>query len=123
MCRPLVAAILVLTLAACSDARLADRPEGAVRGYGAGTVVVADAGGLDRVNPLVATDRGSREVNRYMLFLPLVEPDVYGRYSTRSAEAWTLEEYREFVFRIRREVRWQAGAPTTAHDVAFTYMR
>lgn len=123
MCRPLVAAILVLTLAACSDARLADRPEGAVRGYGAGTVVVADAGGLDRFNPLVATDRWTREVNRYMLFLPLVEPDGNGGYSPRLAEAWSPEGDSAIVFRIRREVRWQDGAPTTAHDVAFTYMR
>src|SRR5690606_42109987 len=114
MCRPLVAAIRVLTLAACSDARLADRPEGAVRGYGAGTVVVANAGGLERFNPLVATDRWTREVNRYMLFLPLVEPDGNGGYAPRLAEAWAPEGDRGIVVRSRRAVGWHGGGAATA---------
>lgn len=125
MFRPSVAAALVLygILAACSEARQVERPDASEFGLDPGTLVMVDAGGLGRFNPLVATDRWTREVNRFMLFLPLLELDGSGGYSPRLAESWEPEGDSVIVFRVRRDVRWQDGAPTTAHDVAFTFSR
>ncbi|MEJ2187325.1 MAG: ABC transporter substrate-binding protein [Gemmatimonadota bacterium] len=74
-------------------------------------------------NPLVAADVYSQEMNRSLLFLPLLrfgadlslEPDL--------AESWAEEGDTAAVFHLRRDVRWQDGRLVTASDAVFTIQR
>jgi peptide/nickel transport system substrate-binding protein len=90
--------------------------------YG-GTVVIATNADLDLMNGLVAGERYAQEVNSFMLFLPLLRhgPDL--DYEPVLAESWETEGDTAFVFRLRRDVRWHDGVPTTATDVVFTFER
>jgi peptide/nickel transport system substrate-binding protein len=88
-----------------------------------GTAVVVYPGAPRVANPLVAADAYSLEVARSLLFLSLLEhgPDLALR--PRLAESWDADGDTAAVFRLRRDVRWTDGAPTTAYDVAFTVER
>ena len=123
--RALVALVLVaLGVAAvgCADAGNGDAGSGDLERVG-GTAVVAFAGGPRTANPLLAADAYSQEVTRSLLFLPLLELGPGLELAPRLAESWTLEDDSTAVFRLRRDVRWADGAPTTAHDVVFTLER
>jgi peptide/nickel transport system substrate-binding protein len=109
-----------LGLAACADrdsTSHASTPQ-----YG-GTVIIAANSDLENLNSLVAGERYTQEVNRYLLFLTLVDygPDL--DYRPVLAESWELIDDTAAVFRLRRDVRWHDGAPTTARDVVFTFLR
>jgi peptide/nickel transport system substrate-binding protein len=59
----------------------------------------------------------------FMMFLPLVafEGDEAGELEPRLAESWQhSDDYREWTFWLRRDVRWHDGQSTTAHDIKFT---
>lgn len=59
----------------------------------------------------------------YLIFLPLValEGDEYGEPQPVLAESWEhSEDYREWTFFLRKDVKWHDGVPMTAHDVKFT---
>ncbi|HSJ09787.1 MAG TPA: ABC transporter substrate-binding protein [Longimicrobiales bacterium] len=113
--------MLALT-AACAD-RDAGQPgadDGPRRG---GTVVVVNNADLDALNSLVTADKYTQEVNRFVLFLPLVS---YGKtldYQPALAERWEMEGDTAVVFHLRRDVRWHDGVQTTARDVVFTFER
>ena len=58
----------------------------------------------------------------YLIFLPLVE-SMYGYQEPQPAlaERWThSEDYREWTFYLRQNVKWHDGVPVTAHDIKFT---
>lgn len=86
-------------------------------------MVIAAGSDLDFANPLVSVDTWTNEVLRYVLFTPLIRygPDL--SYQPALAESWELEGDTAVVFRLRRDVRWHDGRPTSAHDVLFTFER
>ena len=94
--------------------------------YG-GTAVVAAIAGPQTMNAFTATDARSREIQREMLFMPLVRYDARLRPVPWLAERWdtvrVAPDTLALTFRLRRDVRWHDGVPVTAHDVKFTYDR
>jgi peptide/nickel transport system substrate-binding protein len=58
----------------------------------------------------------------YLIFLPLVEGKYgYDEPQPALAERWThSEDYREWTFYLRKDVKWHDGVPVTAHDIKFT---
>jgi peptide/nickel transport system substrate-binding protein len=88
-----------------------------------GTVVIAAGNDIDFANPLVSADALTNEILRYALFLPLVQygPDL--EFEPMLAESWEMIGDTAVVFRLRRDVAWHDGVPTTAHDVLFTFER
>jgi peptide/nickel transport system substrate-binding protein len=59
----------------------------------------------------------------YLLFLPLaaLERDEYGEPQPVLAERWEhSEDYRNWTFFLRKDVRWHDREPVTAHDIKFT---
>jgi len=116
----LCTSLLLVVLAACGDKSSDPTPTAADPQRG-GTVVVVNNSDLENLNSLVSGDKFTQEVNRYMLFLPLVHysPDL--DYIPALAERWELLGDTGVVFHLRRDVRWHDGQPTTARDVVFTY--
>ncbi len=92
----------------------------AVRG---GTLVVVAPSDLDTPNPLVTGDVYTQEVDRYLLYLPLVRYTEDLDYAPALARSWDLEGDSAVVFHLRHDVRWHDGQPVTAADVAFTFQR
>jgi peptide/nickel transport system substrate-binding protein len=94
--------------------------------YG-GTVVIGSYGDLQSMNSLTASDYHSNNIQRYMLFMPLVRYDENVQPQPWLAERWDTVRVHadtiELTFQIRRDIRWHDGQPTTAEDVLFTYER
>lgn len=107
--------VLVLLASACGEGERAPRT--------GGTAVIAYSGGPQAANPLVGTDDYSDAMNRWLLFLPLVQlgPDL--ELEPRLAESWETEGDTAIVFRLRPDVSWSDGRPTTAGDAVFTLER
>ncbi len=56
----------------------------------------------------------------YLMFLPLTDEDEKGERPVL-AERWEhSEDYREWTYFLRKDVRWHDGVPVTAHDIKFT---
>ena len=108
-----LAAGLLVAAAACAD----DAPR---RG---GTIVIAAGSDLDYANPLVAADQWTTDLLRFALFTPLLRHGPELDYEPALAESWEMEGDTAVTFRLRRDVRWHDGEPTTAHDVLFTFQR
>jgi peptide/nickel transport system substrate-binding protein len=113
--------LLAATAAACGDRAGAASDRDPAR-YG-GTVVIANNSDVENLNPLVTGDRYTQEINRYMLFLPLVRYSPELDYEPVLAERWELLGDTGVVFHLRRDVRWHDGVQTTARDVVFTWER
>ncbi|MEJ2238855.1 MAG: peptide ABC transporter substrate-binding protein [Gemmatimonadales bacterium] len=80
------------------------------------TVIVAYPyeGGGDLLGP-------SDDEAMFLVFLPLLRYDEHGNLEGRLASSWEhSDDYREWTYHLRTDVRWQDGAPVTAHDVAYT---
>ncbi|MFN2433407.1 MAG: peptide-binding protein [Gemmatimonadota bacterium] len=123
---PLLAAAL-LALLGCGGggeggSGAGDEPEGEPRR--GGTLVITHPGDFDSMNPLVSTDSDAMEAMRHLLFMTLV---TYGddlNVEPYLAESWEVaDDGLSLTFRIRRDVKWHDGTPTTAEDVLFTYRR
>jgi peptide/nickel transport system substrate-binding protein len=59
----------------------------------------------------------------YLMFLPLVE-SMYGYQDPQPvlAERWEhSEDYTEWIFYLRKDIKWHDGVPVTAHDIKFTF--
>jgi peptide/nickel transport system substrate-binding protein len=99
-------------------------PEG--QRYG-GTAVIGSYGDLQSLNPLTSSDNNSNMIQRDMLFMPLVKYDEDMGIVPWLAESWDTVRVHadslELTWRIRDDVRWHDGRPTTAEDVLFTYER
>jgi peptide/nickel transport system substrate-binding protein len=84
--------------------------------------VLASGSDLESANPVVTVHTMSRQMQRHMLFMPLVRLD-----SALQPEPWLAERWRwnadrtEVVFILRRDLPWHDGVPTTAHDVVVTF--
>jgi peptide/nickel transport system substrate-binding protein len=103
--------VLSLLLVACTtSARPAD------------TIVLASGSDLESANPVVTVHPMSRQVQRHLLFVALVQLDSTLQPAPALAHTWAWEDGgRTLRFRLRTDVRWHDGTPTTAQDVVFTF--
>lgn len=107
---PLLLATILLT-AACGD-------EAPRRGA---TVLFASGADLHSINPLLTDHPLARQVQRYVLLTTLARYDSSLTPRPYLARAWQWSAGgRVLTFRLRTDVRWHDGAPTTARDVAWT---
>jgi peptide/nickel transport system substrate-binding protein len=88
-----------------------------------GAVVIGAGNDLDAANPLVSVDGWTNEILRFALFTPLIRLGEDLDYEPYLAESWEMMGDTAVVFRIRRDVSWHDGTPTTAEDVLFTFER
>ncbi|MGH7475605.1 MAG: ABC transporter substrate-binding protein [Longimicrobiales bacterium] len=118
----LAAALAFGCVAACAE-EPGEARDGALEPRYGGTLVVAGPSDLDHANSLVTAEAYTQQINRFALFLPLVRfaPDL--SLEPALAESWELSGDTAVVFRLRRDVSWHDGVPTTAEDVAFTFTR
>lgn len=115
-----VAAAGLMLVAGCGDS--GDARDGAAPRRG-GTLVIALPTDLGPMNPLVNSDKYGQDVASELLFLPLIRYDSALDYIAALAESWETLGDTGAVFRLRRDVRWHDGEPTTAEDVVFTFER
>ncbi|HEX6135768.1 MAG TPA: ABC transporter substrate-binding protein [Longimicrobiales bacterium] len=113
--------LLLVAAAACAGGD--DTSEAADDAQYGGTVVIVNNSDLRDLNPLIAAEKYSQEVTRYMLFLPLIRHAEDLSFEPVLAERWELTGDSGVVFHLRRDVRWHDGVPTTARDVVFTFER
>jgi peptide/nickel transport system substrate-binding protein len=93
--------------------------------YG-GTIVVASLMEAHSMNPLASTDDISQDMQTFLLFTPLIRYNDELEPVPHLAESWdtaTSGDDMVLTFRLRDDVKWHDGTPTTAHDVAFTFER
>jgi peptide/nickel transport system substrate-binding protein len=96
------------------------RPEG--ERYG-GTAVVGTGGESNGMNSLVAGDAGSVQQQMFVNLMTLIQYDEDLSPMPYLAESWEVSpEETVLTFHLRDDVYWHDGEPTTAHDVAFTYL-
>ena len=107
----------VLLLVNTADAQQRGRPR---RG---GTVVIAGGADLGNFNSLINTEAWTREFIDNALFLRLVRLNPDLSYAPQLALSWRMTGDTGAIFRLRRDVFWQDGRRTSAHDVAFTFER
>src|SRR5881409_2881376 len=104
-------AVELLLTCACGD-------EAVRRGA---TVLFASGADLQSINPLLTLHPLARQVQRYVLLTTLARYDsllVPRPYLTRG---WRWSDGgRALTFRLRTDVRWHDGTPTTARDVVWT---
>ena len=120
--RTFYCAALALFLATACDQSSSTRTANLAEDAG-GTVVIASKSDLDFADFLVSGDKNTHEVLRYMLFLPLVQYDSALGYKPALAESYQMQGDTSVTFKLRRDVFWHDGVHTTAHDVAFTFLR
>jgi peptide/nickel transport system substrate-binding protein len=92
--------------------------------YG-GTAVVGTIGELaDGMNAAVSSDFTATQHQQFVNLMTLIDYDADLNPRPYLAESWEVnDDNTEITFHIRRDVRWHDGEPTTARDVAFTYLR
>lgn len=122
--------VTALPLSACRDRDGAtaggdsELPDSAKIG---GTAVVGSFGDLQGLNSLTATDSYTNAIMRYMLFMPLVKYNEELEPIPWLAEGWELRQIPgdslELTVRLRKDIQWHDGVPTTAEDVKFTFDR
>jgi peptide/nickel transport system substrate-binding protein len=116
-------ALLALAITACSDKTKNNASSSDTTPVQGGTVVVGMPSEFDNLNPLVSLDRYTQEVNREMLFLPLVTYTKSLDYEPALARSWKMLGDTGAIFYLRNDVKWTDGVKTTAEDVLFTYDR
>jgi peptide/nickel transport system substrate-binding protein len=112
-------AALALGAAACGSVAL-----GACTGSArpTDTIVIASGSDLESANPVVTLHPLSRQVQRHMLFVPLVHLDSALQPVPALARRWQWsDDGTTLTFTLRTDVRWHDDAPTTAEDVRFTF--
>jgi peptide/nickel transport system substrate-binding protein len=132
----------LLLVSACGDAGLRAMPEfcrevlprvaahldrfehPAGERYG-GTAVVGTIGEIpDGMNAFVTADHAASQHQIFVNLMTLVRFDEELEPVPYLARSWEVnEDGTELVFHLRDDVYWHDGAPTTAYDVEFTYLR
>jgi peptide/nickel transport system substrate-binding protein len=111
--------VLLLLVAGCGER---DERRSAVRG---GTAVVAGYVELRAMNPLSSITDLNKALERYAVYTPLLMLDSALTPQPWLAQAWDTTaagpDSLQLTFVLRRDVYWQDGLPTTAHDVATTF--
>jgi peptide/nickel transport system substrate-binding protein len=116
-------ALLAFAIAACSDKPKNGPATDSTTPVQGGTLVIGLPGDFDNLNSLVSVDRYSQEVNRELLFLPLIRYTKDLDFEPALARSWKLLGDTGAIFYLRGDVKWQDGQKTTADDVLFTYDR
>jgi len=83
------------------------------------TVLFASGADLQSINPLLTVHPLARQVQRYVLLTTLARYDSTLTARPYLARAWSLSG-KTLTFRLRTNVRWHDGTPTTARDVVWT---
>lgn len=83
------------------------------------TVLFASGADLQSINPLLTVHPLARQVQRYVLLTTLARYDSTLTARPYLARSWSLSGH-TLTFRLRTDVRWHDGAPTTARDVVWT---
>ncbi len=85
------------------------------------TIVIASGTDLEGMQPLTTVHPLSRQVQRYLVFTPLVRLTASLAPEPWAATGWTWSADRRLLsFAIDTSLRWHDGASFTAADVAFT---
>jgi peptide/nickel transport system substrate-binding protein len=81
----------------------------------------ASGADLQSANPLITVHPLAKQIQRYVLLTTLVRYDstLAVRPYLAKSFAWSPDST-VLTFRLHGNVRWQDGAPTTAHDAAWT---
>lgn len=88
------------------------------------TAVMAGESEIVSLNSLVPSGAMGEQIQKYALFTTLVRLDSTLEPRPYLARSWELnEDSTELVIRLRDDVAWSDGEPTTAKDVAFTFRR
>lgn len=121
--------LMLAPLAACdagsgggesSAAAAADDVPEAER-YG-GTAVVGLVEDVADINPLTSTDHNSKQLQMFVLFMPLIHYDEQFEPVPNLARSWELnEDTTALIFHLRDDIYWHDGIKTTAYDVKFSY--
>jgi len=83
-------------------------------------VLVASGADLQSINPLVTVHPFAKQVQKYVLFLPLAAYDSLLKPAPRLASwAWRMDRT-SLTFHVRKDVYWHDGRRTTAADVKWT---
>ena len=113
---------LVVACASQDDAAAAadsDVPE--AERYG-GMAVIGANFDIDNINPITWTNGYAQELQKFVLFTPLLRYDERLAVVPYGAESWeTNADTTVLTFRLRRDLRWHDGRPTTAYDWKFAY--
>lgn len=90
-----------------------------------GTVVAASIGEIaDGMNALVSGDYVAHQHQNFVNLMTLIRFDQDLQPVPYLAESWEFSDDRSaLTFHLRDDVLWHDGERTTAHDVAFTYLR
>ncbi|MEK7728156.1 MAG: peptide-binding protein [candidate division KSB1 bacterium] len=85
-------------------------------------VVIGLTSDFDTLLELGTANSDALHVIEEMLFLTLCELDEQLNLQPRLAQSWQIsDDGKEFTFKLREDVLWSDGEPTTAADVLFTY--
>jgi peptide/nickel transport system substrate-binding protein len=106
------------------DAHLAELEQPQGDRYG-GTAVVGAIGDLaDGLNAFSLADYAGAQHQTHMHLMTLIRVDEELEPRPYLARSWELsEDGSELTFHLRDDVTWHDGEPTTARDVAFTFIR
>jgi peptide/nickel transport system substrate-binding protein len=115
--------LLALTIAACSDKPKDANNQDATTPVQGGTIVMGLPGDFDNLNTLVSAERYSQEVNRELLFTPLIRYTKSLDFEPALAQSWKLLGDTGAIFYLRNDLMWHDNQKTTAADVLFTYER
>jgi peptide/nickel transport system substrate-binding protein len=86
-----------------------------------GVAVYASGTDLESGNPLVTVHSLSRQIQRYALFVTLARYDSALAPAPYAARRWDWSpDKKALTLHLVAGLAWHDGAPTTAHDVAFT---
>ncbi|HYW49406.1 MAG TPA: ABC transporter substrate-binding protein, partial [Gemmatimonadaceae bacterium] len=85
------------------------------------TIVIASGTDLEGMQPMVTVHPLSRQVQRYLVFTPLVRLSATLQPEPWAASAWMWNADRTaLTFVLDTALRWHDGAPVTGDDVQFT---
>ena len=86
-----------------------------------GTIVIASGTDLEGMQPLTTVHSLSRQVQRYLVFTPLVRLSASLSPEPWAASSWRWNDARTtLTFVVDTTLRWHDGAPLTAVDAQFT---
>jgi len=113
--------ILILCVSACKGGSSTDN--GTVDtgpAYG-DAIIIGSIGDASNLIPVISSDSASHEVAGFV-YNGLVKYDKDYNIVGDLAESWEVsEDNLTITFHLRKDVKWQDGAPFTSDDVMFTY--
>ena len=111
------------TALAAVDAFMATVEAGSLPGQG-GTIVLGTTADLQGMMGLTTNDYNTHQHQTFVNLMTLVRYDANLEPEPYLAESWEWSpDGTELTFRLREDVVWHDGVPTTARDVEFTYNR